>query len=267
MWEHSVENSRIILAGAGNLATCLGTALVKAGVTPTAIWSRSEASASALAAKCGCPFTTDINALPDADIVITAVSDDALPHVAGQLAARYSDALLAHTAGSVAMDIWREAGTKHYGVFYPMQTFSKSKEVDFSHVGIFIEACAEEEYLKLEQLANRVSPMVYRATSRQRGYLHIAAVYACNFANAMYSMAYDLLEKEGLPFEVMLPLIDETAAKLHHLSPAEAQTGPARRGDETIMRKQQAMLDGTKSEVYALVSSYIAEKAKNNKQL
>ena len=267
MSEHSVENNRIILAGAGNLATCLGVALVRAGVTPVAVWSRSEASASALAEKLGCPYSTEITMLPDADIVITAVSDDALPHVAKQLTERYSNALLAHTAGSVAMDIWAEAGARRYGVFYPMQTFSKNKEVDFSHVGIFIEACAETVYLALEQLASKVSPMVYRATSRQRGYLHIAAVYACNFANAMYSMAHDILEKERLPFEVMLPLIDETAAKLHHLSPEEAQTGPARRGDETIMRKQLAMLDGTKSEIYALVSSYIAEKAKNNKQL
>lgn len=266
MWEHSVENSRIILAGAGNLATCLGTALVKTGITPVAVWSRSEASASALAAKLGCPHTTEISSLPDADIIMTAVSDDALPDVAKLLTTRYSQTLLVHTAGSAPMDVWKEAGAKRYGVFYPMQTFSKGKEVDFKRLGIFIEACGEEEYIQLEQLAETLTPMVYRATGRQRGYLHIAAVYACNFANAMYSMAHDILEREGLPFEVMLPLTDETAAKLHQLSPAEAQTGPARRGDETIMRKHQAMLNGEESEIYSLVSRYISEKAKNREQ-
>ena len=112
----------------------------------------------------------------------------------------------------------------------------------------------------MECLARRLTPMVYRATSVQRAYLHIAAVFACNFTNAMYRMAAELLEKEGLPFEVMLPLIDETAAKLHHLSPAEAQTGPAARGDKDILARQSVMLGDVYREVYNLVSRYISKK-------
>lgn len=258
---HSLaENSRVVIAGAGNLATCLGEALVRAGVVPSAVWSRSDSSASQLAAKLGCPYTTCIQSLPDADIVITAVSDDALGAVARELVARYSDALLVHTAGSVPMKLWAEASASRYGVFYPMQTFSKGKSVDFGRLGIFLEACDEAGLMQLENLARRLTPMVCRATSEQRAFLHIAAVFVCNFTNAMYRMAAELLEKEGLPFEAMLPLIDETAAKLHHLAPADAQTGPAARGDNEIVARQSAVLDGVYRDVYDLVSRYISEK-------
>ena len=256
-----MENSRIVIVGAGNLATCLGLALKRVGVVPRAVWSRSEASASSLADKLGCPCTTDIDSLPAADIVIAAVSDDALPAVAVRLVAKYSDALLVHTAGSVPMAIWADAGARRYGVFYPMQTFSKAKEVDFSRLGIFVESAAECDCSVLEALAGRLTTMVYRATSEQRAYLHIAAVYACNFANAMYAIAAEVLDKQGLPFKVMLPLIDETAEKLHHLSPQEAQTGPARRGDTQVMARQRAMLDGDIAAVYDIVSRYICDKA------
>lgn len=265
MWDNSVENSRIVIVGAGNLATCLGKALCKVGIAPVAVWSRSEESAAALSGLLQCRATTDIATLPDADIVITAVADDALPHVARLVAARYPDALVAHTAGSVPMSVWVEAGARHYGVFYPMQTFSKAKEVDFSRLGIFVEGCSDDHCNRLMGLASLLTPMVYRATSEQRAYLHIAAVFACNFANAMYGMAAELLQDNGLPFEVMLPMIDETAAKLHTLSPDEAQTGPARRGDATIMNRQRAMLSEPHGEVYDIVSRYIRQKAMNIK--
>ena len=134
-----------MIVGAGNLATCLGVALRSVGITPLAVWSRTALSADTLADKLGCEAFTDISSLPDADIVITAVSDDALPDVAKMVAKRYPDSIVAHTAGSVPVDIWPEAAARHYGVFYPMQTFSKTKSVDFSKVGIFVEglACAD----------------------------------------------------------------------------------------------------------------------------
>lgn len=259
MSDNLAENNRILIIGAGNLATCLGTAFLKVGIVPVAIWSRSNISASILAERLGCPCSTDINSLPDADIVITAVCDDALSDVAEKLVTRYSNSLLVHTAGSVDIDIWADVKAKHYGVFYPMQTFSKSKDVDFGRLGIFVEGSGETEFALLENLATLLTPMVYRATSEQRRYLHIAAVYACNFVNAMYCMSADLLSKHNLPFEVMLPLIDETAAKLHELLPCEAQTGPACRGDKNIMKRQRNMLDGIEGEVYDLISRYISE--------
>ena len=256
-----MENNRIVIVGAGNLATCLGEALVKAGILPVAVWSRTLQSAEALATRLHCLWTTEFDSLPDADIVITAVSDDALPDVAMSVAHRYPDSIVVHTAGSVAMDIWKETSAQHYGVFYPMQTFSKAKSVDFSKIGIFVEGSDESVCSRLEALAHYLSPYVYRIDGEQRAYLHIAAVFACNFTNAMYAMSAELLEKQGLPFEIMLPLIDETAAKLHALSPREAQTGPAHRRDETIIGKQRTMLTGEKREIYDLVTRYIAGKA------
>ena len=257
----SVESSRIVIVGAGNLATCLGVALRSVGITPLAVWSRTALSADTLADKLGCEAFTDISSLPDADIVITAVSDDALPDVAKAVAKRYPDSIVAHTAGSVPVDIWPEASALHYGVFYPMQTFSKTKSVDFSKVGIFVEGSDETVCGQLENLARRLSPMVYRINGRQRAYLHIAAVFACNFVNAMYAMSAEILGNQGLPFEIMHTLIDETAAKIHTLSPAEAQTGPARRRDETIIERQRAMLTGEYKEIYDLVTRYIISKA------
>ena len=254
------ENSRIVVVGAGNLATCLCEALCRVGVVPQSVWSRSDASASLLASKLDCPYTTNISSLPDADIVITAVSDDALPAVARELVKRYGDTLLVHTAGSVPMNVWADAGACKYGVFYPMQTFSKEKSVDFTRLGIFLEACDEKSLLRLESLARCLTPMVCRATSEQRAFLHVAAVFACNFTNAMYRMAADLLEKQGLPFEAMLPLIDETAAKVHCLTPDDAQTGPAVRGDKDVLMRHSAMLNGVYRDVYDLVSEYISKK-------
>lgn len=256
------ENSRVVLVGAGNLATCLGVALVNVGIVPECVWSRTEKSASELALKLSCSFVTDISLLPDADIVIVAVRDDALPEMTGLLAKKYRKALLVHTAGSVSIDVWEKNGALRYGVFYPMQTFSKTKEVDFRRLGIFVEANGEGDLLLLEKLALSLTSNVYRADSEQRAFLHIGAVFACNFVNAMYRMSAELLEKHGLPFETMLPLIDETAAKLHNMHPAEAQTGPACRGDVEVMKRQREMLDTNFAEIYELLSRYIGNNAK-----
>ena len=128
-----------------------------------------------------------------------------------------------------------------------MQTFSKSRLVDFSTVSLFVEGCCEETTAATENVARSIGARVYRATSEQRRFLHLAAVFVCNFPNALYTMAAELLERNGLPFEAMLPLIDETAAKVHQLSPREAQTGPAIRGDQAVMKRH----------TYNLLSEYI----------
>ena len=123
-----------------------------------------------------------------------------------------------------------------------MQTFSKQRAVDFATVPFFVEAGGEAELNMLKELAGKLSPMVYEATSVQRKYLHIAAVFACNFANHMYALSARILEKHHIPFEVMLSLIDETAKKVHELSPAKAQTGPAIRYDENVINRHLDLL-------------------------
>ena len=260
-----MANKRILLVGAGNLATSLGVALAAAGMQPVAVWSRSQSSARELGERIGCLWGCNMDELPVADIVIISVADSALETVAHAIASRYPAAIIAHTAGSVSMDILRCAGAGDYGVFYPMQTFSKQRTADFSKITTFVEGSSEDVTAILEQISTRIGSKAVRATSEQRKYLHIAAVFACNFTNAAYSMAAELLEANGLPFEAMLPLLDETAEKVHHLHPADAQTGPAARGDENVMNAHLAMLDGRLKEIYSTMSEYITAKNKKDR--
>lgn len=130
----------------------------------------------------------------------------------------------------------------HYGVLYPMQTLSKYKDVEFSEIPFFVEGNSERALQLARALAESISEYVYNCSSEQRRHLHLAAVFACNFVNHCYALSARLLEKQGIPFDVMLPLIDETARKVHVLSPIEAQTGPAVRYDENVIRMQADLL-------------------------
>ena len=239
------------------MATALAVALVKAGNVPLAVWSRTAESAQMLADRVGTEWCCDIDALPQADVVIISIVDSALREIAAKVAAKYPDAIILHTAGSIPMNTLHECGAKRYGVLYPMQTVSKNNVVPLDDVTTFVEGCDEAVAQQVEQLARTISNKVVYATSEQRSYLHVAAVFACNFSNAVYNMAAELLEKHGLPFEAMLPLIDEAARKVHRMSPADAQTGPARRGDENVMSAHKAMLDDELSAIYSLFSDYI----------
>ena len=147
-----------------------------------------------------------------------------------------------HTAGSMPMSVFREKAL-HYGVLYPMQTFSKQREVDFSIIPCFIEANDEFALKQIEGLAGQISHRVYQLSSEDRKYLHLSAVFACNFANHCYAVSQELLQQHGIPFDVMLPLIDETAAKVHGMTPKDAQTGPAVRYDENVIGKQIQLLE------------------------
>lgn len=255
-------NKRIVLIGAGNVATHLGMGLQKAGWQVVQVYSRTEASASELASRLGVPFVTSLEAVcTDADVYLVMVKDAVLQELIPAVVKGREGALFVHTAGSVSMSVW-ENHARRYGVLYPMQTFSKAREVDFAFVSFFVEANGETELLRLKEMASSLSPKVYEATSAQRTYLHMAAVFACNFANHMYALSAHLLEKNGLPFDAMLPLIDETARKAHVLSPKDAQTGPAVRRDTNVMNKHLEMLAGEPKmkEIYKIISNSIQEK-------
>lgn len=147
-----------------------------------------------------------------------------------------------HTAGSMPMSVFKGMA-QHYGVLYPMQTFSKQREVDFSIIPCFVEANDEFAQKQIEGLAREISGRVYQLSSEDRKYLHLSAVFACNFANHCYAISQELLEEHGIPFDVMLPLINETAAKVHEMKPKDAQTGPAVRYDENVLGKQRKLLE------------------------
>ena len=242
------------------MATAIAVAMAKAGNVPVAVWSRTAESAQMLAERVGTEWYCDIEALPQADVVVISIVDSALREIASKVAAKYPNAIILHTAGSIPMSALRECGAKRYGVLYPMQTVSKNNVVSLDDVTTFVEGCDEAVATQVEALARAISNKVVYATSEQRCYLHVAAVFACNFPNAVYNMAAELLEKNGLSFEAMLPLIDEAARKVHRMSPTEAQTGPARRGDENVMNAHKAMLDDELANIYEALSNYIMKR-------
>ena len=254
---------RIVLIGAGNLATNIGRALVEAGHELMQVYSRTEQSAEKLAALLHCPYTTELDRVVDgADVYIIAVKDGVLAEVAGRLAAGRENRFLVHTAGSMPMDT---LPTRRRGVLYPMQTFSKERIVDFKRIPCFVEASDEDDGVILQQLAETLSESVYRTNSEDRKYLHLSAVFCCNFVNHCYALSELLLKEHGgLPFDVMLPLIDETARKVHELSPRDAQTGPAVRWDTNVMEKQLQLLADYPQlqDIYKLLSESISDISK-----
>ncbi len=253
---------KIILIGAGNLATRLAVALHAKGLTPACLYSRTEQSARLLSKRIGyAPYTTRLEELPtDGDLYIFAVKDSVLPDLLAQIPR--CGGLWVHTAGSIAIEIFADY-THRYGVFYPMQTFSKEREINFDQIPIFIEANHNNDTTMLQQLAEQLSQRVYRANSEQRKYLHLAAVFACNFSNHLYTLCNRILSEHNIPFEVMLPLIEETAAKINDMPPAEAQTGPAIRYDLNVIERHKAMLDDeTMRAIYDLMSRSIHQSAK-----
>ena len=143
------------------------------------------------------------------------------------------------------------------GVLYPMQTFTKGRNVDFSTIPIYLEGSSQQALIVAQALAQSVSNKVEEVSSEQRRYLHLAAVFACNFTNHCYALAAELLEAHGLKFEAMLPLIHETADKMDFLTPREAQTGPAVRWDEEVMQRQMSLLDERNKQLYELISKSI----------
>ena len=249
----------IVWIGAGNLATQLGLALARAGHETLQVFSRTEASASALAARLRCPFTCRAEeVVGGADVYLFSVKDSALEELVARVAPRAGHALCLHTAGSMPMDVFR-GHAAHYGVCYPMQSFSRTVDVDFREIPCFVEASDEASLAQVRQLAESVSGRVMEMSTAKRRYLHLAAVFACNFANHCYALSAEVLEKEGIPFDVMLPLIDETARKVHAMSPQEAQTGPAVRYDRQVIDKHVAMLadEPEMQRIYRLVSESI----------
>lgn len=259
MARRSIEDTSIVFVGAGNLATNLAKALYKKGFRIVQIFSRTQASAKELAEQVEAEYTTDLSALyPYARLYVVALKDDALLELLPQIVSGKEDALWVHTAGSLPMNIW-QGHVNRYGVFYPMQTFSKQRMADFSSIPIFVESTSASDTEFLKEVASVLSCSVHEATSEQRKSLHLAAVFTCNFTNHMYALAAELLRKYDLPFEVMLPLIDETARKVHEMAPKAAQTGPAMRYDEHVINEHLNMLEDEPGmrEIYRMLSESI----------
>lgn len=246
----------VTLIGSGNVATHLAHALKKAGFDFAQVFSRNQQHAQALADQLACGYTTQITKItPDADIYIFSVKDDVLQELIASTPT--NNGLWIHTAGSMPIELFK-GYTNQYGVLYPLQTFSKTREIDFSTIPCFIEANSTESEAIIYTLARSISENVQSLNSEKRKHLHLAAVFACNFSNHMYTLASKILKEQGLAEDILLPLINETAAKVHTLTPNEAQTGPAVRFDRHVMDKQLALLsDPTMQEIYQIISKSI----------
>jgi predicted short-subunit dehydrogenase-like oxidoreductase (DUF2520 family) len=192
-------------------------------------------------------FCDDISYLNEASVTIIAVSDDAIAELSSQLC--IENQLVVHTSGSKSMDVLDSKNRK--GVFYPLQSFSKNKPVDFSTIPIAIETECEKDVLFLKEFSKLFSTNVIEINSKQRLSLHISAVFANNFVNLMYQKAYQLCQENNMEFEILIPLIQETATKIKTINPVEAQTGPAKRKDlKTIALHQDFLKESNFLEVY-----------------
>ena len=230
----------ILFLGSGNVATHVALAIHKTEHRIVQVYSRKKASAAALGNRLGVPYTHLVEEImQDADLYIYAVSDDALTSLVSLNIA--PQAMHVHTAGSVAMDIFK-GYKKHYGVLYPLQSLSKDKAIDFQQVPLLLEASDEVVKQALDTLAKEISGQVYHYNTEQRLKIHLAAVFANNFVNHLFHIASDIMESSDVDFNLLKPLIKETVEKISHLSPAEAQTGPAKRNDQKIMKQHMEML-------------------------
>ena len=226
---------RTVLIGRGNVASHLQEALTRAGHQVLALGGRNRTQ----------PIPHD------ADLYIIAVTDSAIAQVAEAIGP--VDGLVVHTAGSVPMSILPQ---RNRGVLYPLQTFTKGRPLDMSQVPLFIESDGNLPLLR--EVASQISSVVTEMDSSRRRYLHLAAVFCCNFTNHMYRITEVMLAQHDIPFSVMLPLIDETARKVHTLTPAQAQTGPAVRWNQEVMAAQIELLEREDlKQLYQIISNSI----------
>lgn len=248
---------RITLIGSGNVATHIGAALKNAGHHIVQVYSPNAHNAALLAYHIKAEPISDLQQIiPNTDLFIISIKDDAIDEVASAIAIHQKP--IVHTSGATPLQVLLKY-TDQAGVFYPLQTFSKTREVDFRQVPMCIEGAYEDLAHELQQLAQTISNNVQYVNSEKRKILHLAAVFACNFPNYLYNAAQQLLAGHELDFNLLRPLITETAQKVEHQLPASVQTGPAIRNDNKTMLAHMELLqnDDMLRNIYALLSQAI----------
>ena len=243
---------QIVLIGSGNVAFHLAKAFSEAQIPISQIFGRNTTELQKISEQFSIPFSTET--LADADLYIISVSDSSITEVSSLI--KNKNVLVAHTSGSVS----REALNGNYrkSVFYPLQTFSKSKNLDYSKIPFFIDAENENDEEILKNLASKIYKNVLLANDEKRKYIYLTAVFACNFVNHLYARAKEISDSQGIPFDYFLPLIDETTQKIHELEPKLAQTGPAIRNDEKVLKLHESLLtDEEKLKIYKTLNESI----------
>ncbi|HZW77703.1 MAG TPA: DUF2520 domain-containing protein [Flavobacteriaceae bacterium] len=245
----------VALIGFGNVNSHLFKAFLQAeDVRIAQVFNRTKIDAEELS---GIPFTSDFAEITDADVYIIGTSDSAISEVSNAL--KFENRLVIHTSGGVAMD--RLNAKNRRGVFYPLQTFSKNKEVDFQTIPICIEAENDDDFALLKNLGKQISKVVHPINSEERAKIHVAAVFVNNFVNYCYLVGKEILDENELPFDILSPLIAETAHKIEALTPFEAQTGPAKRNDRNTIKKHLNLLKNPNHrQLYELMTEMIRKK-------
>jgi predicted short-subunit dehydrogenase-like oxidoreductase (DUF2520 family) len=255
---------KIVVVGSGNVAESLAQAIDESeGLELVQIFARNEERGRQVAELAHTEWSN--SELAEADLYLISVSDNAVSDVARSLQLP-ENAVVAHTAGCCTLDSL--APHNHRAVFYPFQTFSVGRKVDFKRGFIFLEGATDHALTVVDSVAHALTDNVLPADTARRAVIHLSGVFACNFANAMYANAAEILAQEGLPFEIVAPVIEETAKKaVELLNPAKTQTGPARRGDTQTLNRHRAMLDNEerKRDIYDKISEDICERTKISK--
>jgi predicted short-subunit dehydrogenase-like oxidoreductase (DUF2520 family) len=249
---------KITIIGSGNVAQHLIDAFAKSGaIEIIQVFSRTQKLISPLLDST--KITNDWNALEEADLYIIAVSDDAIASVSSQFP--FENRLVVHTSGSAPLTSLDDKNRK--GVFYPLQTFTKGKSVDFKVIPFCLETQLENDYALLEKVARSISNSVFAIDSHQRKALHVAAVFVNNFTNYLYQLGNEICQENHVPFDILKPLILETAEKLLTLSPEDAQTGPAKRNDiSTISAHESFLSNENQSTIYKILTQSIQNHGK-----
>ncbi|HLW30006.1 MAG TPA: Rossmann-like and DUF2520 domain-containing protein [Brumimicrobium sp.] len=250
----------IVIIGTGKVAHHLGLELKRIGYTIESIWGRNENKAEELSKTLNTKVLSNLDRLPSYSLALICVSDGAISEVISQI---QKDIKVAYTSGSVRIEDLPKR--ENLGVFYPLQSFSNDKEVDISTVPFLIEATSEPFEIELKELAESLSTKVILANSEDRYNTHIAAVIVNNFTNFLYHLAEEHLKEHNLDFDLLKPLIKETVSKLDELSPIEAQTGPATRGDKNIIQKHLDDISRPETKkIYQLFSQLIEKEIKKS---
>jgi predicted short-subunit dehydrogenase-like oxidoreductase (DUF2520 family) len=253
-----IPKKNITLIGAGNLATHLGRVLQKSGFEIDCVYSRSEKSASLLAKELRTNFTTNIAKIPaNSNFFIIVVKDDGIQEVAKKLKVP-SNSIVMHTSGTIGIEHLKKFSK--YGVFYPLQTFSKKKlEIEFNKIPLLIEASDEITFIEIQNIASKISERIIKSDSSERQKIHLAAVFASNFSNLMFSISDRILNGVNQDISLLLPLIEETVEKIKNNSPTDVQTGPAIRGDKKTIQQHLNLLQNDKhlKNIYEILTQQI----------
>ena len=243
---------KIILFGSGNVAVHLAKAFqLSENLDLIQLYRRDSKNDHLF--DLNIPKINSLEKLKEADIYVLAINDDHIAEFSKKLI--FTEGLVVHTSGSIGIDQLKCVA--HKGVFYPLQTFSKNQKMEYENIPFCLETEFSNDMKLLKALAESISKHVYEINSQQREKLHIAAVFANNFANHMFKMAKDVCNEHQMPFDLLKPLILSTSNKLNFMDPEEAQTGPAKRNDQKVIQKHIDQLKGDQKEIYANISKSI----------